>query len=244
MGDKRLLYDRASRVRGYDQAALENSHIGMVGAGGLGGEVAHGLVRKGIGALTISDFDAVAVSNLQRQFFMKDDVGVNKAFALARNLTCHATGVTQISAFSVPFQDAINHPQFVSPDVMVVGVDNNPTRIAASAYCLEYRIPAVFLAVDQHASKGAVFVQEVGADQPCFVCYDPNAPADNRVFECAGSSIEILKATAGITLYAIDSLLMNRHRSWHVKDVFFNDPDGARRIAKRATCRVCGGANS
>ncbi len=52
----------------YDgQEKLTQSHVLIVGAGGLGSPVAMYLAASGVGTLTICDFDAVDMTNLQRQ---------------------------------------------------------------------------------------------------------------------------------------------------------------------------------
>ncbi len=60
--------------------------VGIAGAGGLGSNVAMLLARAGIGKLIISDFDVVSVSNLGRQAFNLDQVGMYKVDALAQNI--------------------------------------------------------------------------------------------------------------------------------------------------------------
>ena len=65
---------------------LGSVRVGIAGAGGLGSNVAAHLVRSGISHLVIADFDHVAPSNLNRQFFFSDQVGMPKAEALSINL--------------------------------------------------------------------------------------------------------------------------------------------------------------
>lgn len=60
--------------------------IGIAGAGGLGSNVAVHLVRSGISSLKICDFDVIENSNLNRQFYFKDQIGQNKVNALFENL--------------------------------------------------------------------------------------------------------------------------------------------------------------
>lgn len=60
--------------------------IGIGGAGGLGSNAAMHLVRAGIERLVIADFDVVNESNLNRQFFFRDQIGRLKTEALAENL--------------------------------------------------------------------------------------------------------------------------------------------------------------
>jgi hypothetical protein len=100
----------------------------------------------------------------------------------------------------------------------------------------------VFLAVDQRAAKGYVFVQASQPGEACFLCLFPDAREDRRVLQCAGASIEILKVVAGIALYAVDSLLMARPRPWNYKEVFLDQgPDGHRKIHLRSNCALSGG---
>lgn len=66
--------------------ALSAKRVLIAGAGGLGSNAAMLLVRSGIGELEIFDFDTVAASNLNRQFFFADQIGMKKTDALAANL--------------------------------------------------------------------------------------------------------------------------------------------------------------
>src|SRR5437588_13087295 len=49
------------------QRTLKNSRVLLVGAGGLGSPVALYLAAAGVGTIGLVDFDAVDLSNLQRQ---------------------------------------------------------------------------------------------------------------------------------------------------------------------------------
>lgn len=60
--------------------------VGIAGAGGIGSNVALNLVRSGITALTIVDFDRIEASNLNRQFYFADQIGGLKAEMLRDNL--------------------------------------------------------------------------------------------------------------------------------------------------------------
>lgn len=67
-------------------ARLDGIRIGVAGAGGLGSNLMHHLVRCGITRFTAADFDRVSESNLNRQFFFRDQIGKYKTEALAENL--------------------------------------------------------------------------------------------------------------------------------------------------------------
>ncbi len=65
---------------------LQRFTVGIAGCGGLGSNCAVSLARVGIGKLIITDFDVVEESNLNRQYFFRDQIGKKKAFALKENI--------------------------------------------------------------------------------------------------------------------------------------------------------------
>jgi sulfur carrier protein ThiS adenylyltransferase len=67
-------------------AKIEKAKIGIAGAGGLGSNCAACLVRTGFKRFTVADFDRVDPSNLDRQFYFEDQVGMEKVEALRANL--------------------------------------------------------------------------------------------------------------------------------------------------------------
>ena len=56
--------------------------IGIAGLGGLGSNIAAALVRSGVGALVLADYDTVELSNINRQLYTLSDIGRKKAEAL------------------------------------------------------------------------------------------------------------------------------------------------------------------
>lgn len=68
------------------QEKLKYCSAGIAGAGGLGSNCAAALVRVGIGRLVICDFDRVDETNLNRQFYFRDQIGQAKVEALKINL--------------------------------------------------------------------------------------------------------------------------------------------------------------
>lgn len=62
--------------------ALKNKTVGIAGCGGLGSNCAVALARTGMGKLVLADYDRVEASNLNRQYFLRDQIGEFKAEAL------------------------------------------------------------------------------------------------------------------------------------------------------------------
>ena len=68
------------------QAKLDRAAVGVAGLGGLGSHIAVHLARLGVGRLVLVDFDVVDVTNLHRQHYTMQDVGVPKTLALLEQL--------------------------------------------------------------------------------------------------------------------------------------------------------------
>jgi len=68
------------------RAALARSSVAIVGCGGLGSNAAAMLLRSGVRALTLIDSDVVEPSNLNRQLYFSDQIGMPKTDALASTL--------------------------------------------------------------------------------------------------------------------------------------------------------------
>ena len=69
---------------------LQNKFLGstvaVCGLGGLGSNIAISLARAGIGKLILIDFDKVDITNLHRQQYKAQQIGMYKTDALAENL--------------------------------------------------------------------------------------------------------------------------------------------------------------
>jgi sulfur carrier protein ThiS adenylyltransferase len=67
-------------------AKLKMKKVGIAGCGGLGSNCAVALARVGLGTLIIADFDVVTPSNLNRQYYFFDQIGLKKTRALRENI--------------------------------------------------------------------------------------------------------------------------------------------------------------
>jgi sulfur carrier protein ThiS adenylyltransferase len=65
---------------------VRTSVVGIAGLGGLGSLVAIALARVGVGTLILVDFDVVEPSNLNRQQYFIDQIGMSKVEALQENI--------------------------------------------------------------------------------------------------------------------------------------------------------------
>ena len=64
------------------QALLNQGNVAIAGLGGLGSNIAYSLARIGVGHLHLIDFDKVDVTNLNRQQYFMEHIGMYKTDAL------------------------------------------------------------------------------------------------------------------------------------------------------------------
>ena len=68
------------------QKKFSSATVAICGLGGLGSNIAISLARAGIGKLILIDFDKVDITNLHRQQYKANQIGMNKTDALRNNL--------------------------------------------------------------------------------------------------------------------------------------------------------------
>ena len=68
------------------QQAFLTAKVAICGLGGLGSNIAIHLARADVGKLILIDFDRVDITNLHRQQYKADQIGMYKTVVLAENL--------------------------------------------------------------------------------------------------------------------------------------------------------------
>jgi len=105
------------------QRQIKKSRIGIAGAGGLGSHVAIALARIGIGRLVVADFDLVETSNLNRQYYFIDQVGMPKVQALQETIKRINPGVDFVAVHEKIIPANLKK-HFSSLDIMVEAFDD------------------------------------------------------------------------------------------------------------------------
>ncbi|NMG64539.1 tRNA cyclic N6-threonylcarbamoyladenosine(37) synthase TcdA [Azoarcus indigens] len=134
--------DPARRFGGLDRLygvgaveRLAQSHVCVVGIGGVGSWVAEALARSGVGRLTLVDLDNVAESNINRQIHALDGtLGQPKVQAMAERIAeiNPAARVVQVEDFLTP-ENAAGLLQGM--DHVVDAIDNVRAKVAIAAVC-------------------------------------------------------------------------------------------------------------
>jgi len=104
------------------QTKLHLYTVGIAGAGGLGSNIAMHLTRVGIGKLIIADFDVVSESNLNRQFYFRDQLNQKKVEVLKENLLRINSDII-VETHDIKLNKENLLPIFSNVDIMVEAFD-------------------------------------------------------------------------------------------------------------------------
>jgi len=118
------------------RARLASSSAAIVGCGGLGSNVAAMLLRSGVRTLTLIDFDVVEESNLNRQMYFRDQLGLAKTGSLAETLLrIDPDAQLTLVAERVTAENLIGFVR--GSDVIIEAVDGAATKAMIVNVCME-----------------------------------------------------------------------------------------------------------
>jgi molybdopterin/thiamine biosynthesis adenylyltransferase len=189
-------YDRNIRaITARGQQQLAETHIGLVGVGGLGTIKAEEFARYGIGELTIVDPDIVEESNLPRLFGAYDHhLDRPKVEVMKEHLYRCNPDIT-VNAVQAPAEDAAD--ALKQCDLLVAGVDQISARMWLNQFAVRHLIPYVDAGVvidteDEdtiEAMEGYIQVIAPGATA-CFDCMDRGDPEQARIESLSDEALQ------------------------------------------------------
>ena len=185
------------------QQRLKAARVLLIGAGGLGSPAALYLAAAGIGTIGLVDFDAVDVTNLQRQIMHgTSGVGRPKLESASERIAdlnphvrveCHAVRLTSANALDIVRRY----------DVVVDGSDNFPTRYLVNDACVLTGRPLVYGSIFRFDGQASVFDAARG---PCYRCLYPEPPPPGLVPSCAeGGVLGVLPGIVG-SIQALEAI--------------------------------------
>jgi len=159
----------------------------VIGAGGLGSPAAMYLAAAGVGRIGLVDFDAVDVSNLQRQLLHDTaDVGRPKVES-GRDRLLALNPTIEVETYRTPLTSA-NAFDILGPyDVIVDGTDNFPVRYLANDASQMLGKPLIYGSIYQFEGQASVFLP--GEGNPCYRCLFPEPPPPGTVPNCAEAGV-------------------------------------------------------
>lgn len=126
------------------QRVLQQAHVLVVGAGGLGCSAMQYLAAMGIGKLTCIDFDTVQIHNLHRQIlYTASDIGRPKAIIAANYLRSRFPD-TIIEAIDVAFDNDNAYALVTAADIVIDASDQIAVRYIVDEVCEHAGKPWVY----------------------------------------------------------------------------------------------------
>lgn len=125
-------------------ALMQNSHVVVIGMGGVGSWAAEALCRTGVGQLTLIDFDVVSVTNFNRQLPAVDTfMGEPKTASVAARLRSINPNCTIIEKQVLVNAETIPEILASRPDFVIDAIDQLGNKCALLHYCVENNIRVV-----------------------------------------------------------------------------------------------------
>jgi sulfur-carrier protein adenylyltransferase/sulfurtransferase len=225
------------------QKKIRRASVLCVGAGGLGSPIIMYLAAAGVGKLGIVDFDAVELSNLQRQVLHgTGDVGRAKTES-ARARVAELNPGVEVQSYAEKLTSK-NAMEILRPyDIVVDGTDNFPTRYLTNDACVLLQKPNVYGSIFRFEGQATVLAPHLGG--PCYRCLYPEPPPPGTVPSCAEGGVlgvlpgiigviqatEILKLAAGVGQSLLNRLLLFNALEMRFREI---------KIRRDSDCPICG----
>jgi molybdopterin-synthase adenylyltransferase len=228
---------------GKTQIRLRQSHVLVIGAGGLGSPVALYLAAAGIGTLGIVDPDKVELSNLQRQILhTTNDIGRKKVES-ARSKLNDLNPDVEIKTYAARFEEDNAAEIAAQYNFIVDGSDNFDTKFLVNDVAL--RLGIAFSHAGIVRLQGQTMTVLPGRTA-CYRCLFQSPPPPEEILNCQASgilgavagTIGTIQATEAIKYLAgfEEGLLTDRLLTYDAKTMKFHTVD----IARNPRCAACG----
>lgn len=236
---RHLLLDEVGKE---GQLRLKQSSALVIGMGGLGSPVSLYLAAAGVGTIGIVDFDAVELSNLQRQILHStDSVGMKKVQSAKKRMHEVNPDINvQVHEERISLENALEI--FANYDVIIDGTDNFQTRYLVNDACVLSKKPLVYGSIFRFEGQASVFFPPEG---PCYRCIYPQPPESGAVPNCAeGGVLGVLAGVIGCiqaaeaikVLLGKGQSLMGRLLLYDALDTNFDTLN----LKRNPNCPLCG----
>lgn len=187
------------------QEKFSTASVAVCGLGGLGSNIAISLARAGIGKLILIDFDRIDITNLHRQQYKVDQIGIPKTEALSANLQ-EITPYTETEIITAKITDE-NCTEFLKDaDVICEAFDDAECKAMLTNEVLEHFPEKYLVAASGMAGIGSgneVRTRKVTSH--FYLCGDGSSDVDEtiglvapRVMLCAAhQALTVLRILAG-----------------------------------------------
>ena len=152
--------------------AFSSATVAVCGLGGLGSNIAIALARAGIGKLILIDFDRVDITNLHRQQYKANQIGMNKTDALSENLKEIAPYI-DLKTYTVRITEDNATEILKDADIICEAFDNAECKAMLTNLVLETMPDKYLVAASGMAGMGSAnTIQTRRVSKRFYVCGD------------------------------------------------------------------------
>ncbi len=137
------------------QKKISSTTVAVCGLGGLGSNIAIALARAGIGKLVLIDFDKVDITNLHRQQYKANQVGMSKTAALQDNLR-EINPYIETQIHTVYIDESNARDLLSAADIICEAFDNPECKAMLTNFVLEKMPEKYIVAASGMAGLGSV----------------------------------------------------------------------------------------
>ncbi|MDX2162121.1 MAG: ThiF family adenylyltransferase [bacterium] len=163
-----MTWDRVERLIGAGNLAhLAGKTVAVIGCGSGGGFAALTLAMSGVGGFVLIDDDVLEETNVMRHVADRRFLGQPKAEAVAA-LIRQRVGHTRITTHIGRLENHLD--ALDSVDLVVSGIDNEPSKYILNEACLKRGITAVYAGVYERGEGGDVVIVRP-YQAACYACW-------------------------------------------------------------------------
>lgn len=158
------------------QTAIANTHIAIVGVGGVGTELVKICRGLGVKKYTLIDMDTVETANLNRLIWSTADVGEYKV-KVAKKFILAVIPDAEVAALTAPVESPEAQEALSQADVILAAVDNDSARLNLQVLAARTLKPLLDLGSGIQLECGSSKVKSMGAQVtlyvpggPCLAC--------------------------------------------------------------------------
>ncbi|SCM78648.1 UBA/THIF-type NAD/FAD binding protein [uncultured Sporomusa sp.] len=226
------------------QKKLLGGKVLIIGTGGLGAPAAVFLAAAGTGTIGLVDFDAVELSNLQRQIIHQTkDIGKPKVISGKETIEEMNPDVKVVT-----YQEWVNSGNIIDIirdqdyDFIIDGTDNFPAKFLINDACVLAKKPFSHAGIIRFEGQTLTYVPGQG---PCYRCIFNNPPPPDAVPTCKqagvlgvmGGIIGTIQATEAIKyILGVGELLTGQLLTYDALHMNFRKI----KLPYNEKCQVCG----
>ena len=210
------------------QLKLLKARALIIGAGGLGGTMAHLLARIGLGSLILADGDFFSEDNLNRQSFsLEQNLGQKKVQVVGSEIL-KINSAMDVETFAGFVRENELAGLLRGVDVAMDALDNMPTRFLLERVCKKEKVPLVHGAVAGFSGQvTTIYPEDMGFK--AFYGESPNLPEKGIEVEL-GNLPGIVSAVASLQVQEAVKIITGLGRPLRNRLLFLDSLNGAAEI--------------